>query len=209
MPLSYTEIFESFPPDLRLPIARLVDKLREELGVTRSDFEDLKEIVRDLAEAQKRTEARVEELAEAQKRTEDEFRAFRRDFASQLGGLGARWGLQTEGSFRQGMRAILREVGFATEQFVEYDAEGEVFGDPDQVELDIVIKNGRVLVVEIKSSLSRADINYFDRKVAFYIRKTDRRVDRKLAITPYADDRAKERARQLGIEIYTDVNAVE
>lgn len=34
------------------------------------DFNELKEIVRELAEAQKRTELRVEELAEAQKRTE-------------------------------------------------------------------------------------------------------------------------------------------
>src|SRR4030066_795337 len=35
--------------------------------VKTSDFNELKEIVRDLAEAQKRTETRLEELAEAQK----------------------------------------------------------------------------------------------------------------------------------------------
>jgi uncharacterized phage infection (PIP) family protein YhgE len=38
--------------------------------VTRSDFNELKEVVSELAQAQKRTEQRVEELAEAQKRTE-------------------------------------------------------------------------------------------------------------------------------------------
>ena len=38
--------------------------------VRRDDFNDLKEIVRDLAEAQQRTEQRVEGLAEAQQRTE-------------------------------------------------------------------------------------------------------------------------------------------
>jgi hypothetical protein len=36
----------------------------------RTDFEELKTIVRELAQAQARTEARVEELAEAQQRTE-------------------------------------------------------------------------------------------------------------------------------------------
>lgn len=38
--------------------------------VKTSDFNELKEIVRDLGEAQKRTEQRMDELAEAQKRTE-------------------------------------------------------------------------------------------------------------------------------------------
>jgi len=38
--------------------------------VKASDFCELKEIVRDLAKAQQRTEARVEELAKAQQRTE-------------------------------------------------------------------------------------------------------------------------------------------
>ena len=38
--------------------------------VTKDEFKDLKLIVEELAEAQKRTEQRVEELAEAQKRTE-------------------------------------------------------------------------------------------------------------------------------------------
>lgn len=54
-------------------------KLAEVLGmvyhdlqntVTKTEFGELKDIVKDLGEAQKRTESRVEELAEAQKRTE-------------------------------------------------------------------------------------------------------------------------------------------
>ncbi|MEW6298609.1 MAG: hypothetical protein AB1671_12810 [Thermodesulfobacteriota bacterium] len=72
--MPYTEIIEEFPPELRRPIARLVDALKEELGVRRTDFEELKAVVRELAEAQKelaqaqrRTELRVEELAQAQK----------------------------------------------------------------------------------------------------------------------------------------------
>jgi hypothetical protein len=37
----------------------------------------------------------------------------------------------------------------------------EVFGRPDQVELDIIIKNGDVILCEIKSSMSKADIYSF------------------------------------------------
>lgn len=164
--MAYAEIFAEFPPELRLPVARLVDMLRDELHISRTDFEELKAIVRDLAQVQQRTEVRVgslkgavQRLAEAQQRTElrveelggavqqlaEQHRLFRYSFGSQPGGLGARWDLQTEEAFRQGMREILREVGFTAEHFLNYDAAGEVFGHPDQVELDVVIQNGKVL----------------------------------------------------------------
>ena len=41
-----------------------------EQAVTKTDFSELKEIVRDLAQAQQRTEQRMEELTQAQQRTE-------------------------------------------------------------------------------------------------------------------------------------------
>ena len=239
--MSYAEVFEAFPSELRLPIARLVDALKAEFEVPRTDFADLKVAVQDLAEAQARTEVRmgelvtaqartearmeelataqtrtearldrlavvVEELAQAQARTQDEVTLFRRTFLSQIGGLGARCGLQTEEAFRHGMRTILAEVGFTAERFLTWDAVGEVFGHPEQVELDIVVQNGKVIVIEIKSSLDRANTYLFDRKVEFYTRHTGRQVDRKVVIASYADERAKEVAMRLGIEVCTDVN---
>lgn len=119
-------------------------------------------------------------------------------------GWGARWGLQTEEAFRQGIRAILEEVGFTTERFLTWDGVGEVFGHPDQVELDVVIRNGAVIVVEIKSSLDRANAYLFDRKVAFYARQTGRQVARKVVVAPYADARAQEVAARLGTEVCTE-----
>lgn len=290
--MAYAEIFAEFPPELRLPIARLVDTLRDELRISRTDFEELKAIVRDLAQAQQRTEVRLEELAQAQQQTDthvrelaqaqqrtegrignlegavqrlaqaqqqtdihvrelaqaqqrtegrvenlegavqrlaeaqqrtelrveemggavqqlaEQHRLFRYSFDSQLGGLGARWGLQTEEAFRQGMREIIREVGFTAERFLDYDAAGEVFGHPDQVELDVIIQNGKVMVVEIKPSLDGGNTYLFDRKVAFYTRKVGRPVDRKLIVTPYADNRAKEVGLRLGVEICTDITTL-
>ncbi len=213
--MALAEVLEEFPSELRLPLVRLVDELKAEFVVRRVDFEDLKTIVRDLArsqqelaEAQKRTEHEVKELAEAQKRTENELILFRRTFTAQIGGLGARWGMQTEESFRQGMRAILQEVGFTTERFLDYDKDGEVFGTPDQVEVDVVIQNGKVFVLEIKSSVSKADVASFDRKVSYYARKSGRTVTRKLIITPYLDHRAQEISQRLGMEVCTDVNAL-
>lgn len=219
MPLSYAEIFESFPAELRLPIARLVDTFKEEFSVTRSDFEGLKESVQKLAEAQTRTEIQVEKLAEAQKHTEMQVaklagavedltqtqKQFRRTFDMQVGALGARWGLHAEEAFRQGMRSILQEVGFTTERFLEYDAAGKVFGRPDQIELDVVVKDGKRIVVEIKSSLDRGGTHIFHNKVAFYTIKTGQEVDRKLIIAPHVEEGAQELATALGIEICTDI----
>jgi hypothetical protein len=64
--MAYAEIFAELPQELRLPIARLMDTLRDELSVGRADFDELKAIVWDLAQAQARTEVRLEELAQAQ-----------------------------------------------------------------------------------------------------------------------------------------------
>ncbi|MCS6926025.1 MAG: hypothetical protein NZ578_09005, partial [Candidatus Binatia bacterium] len=68
--MAITEILERFPAELQSPVARLIEALREEFGVRRADFDELRAVVRELAEAQKRTEQRVEQLAEAQRRTE-------------------------------------------------------------------------------------------------------------------------------------------
>jgi uncharacterized protein YukE len=57
-------------PTVREEIVKIVDARVRETHVTREDFSELKGIVAELAQAQKRTEQRVEELAQAQKRTE-------------------------------------------------------------------------------------------------------------------------------------------
>lgn len=57
-------------PAIKQEIIRIVDTRIKEAHVTKEDFSELKSIVKDLANAQKRTEVKVEELAEAQKRTE-------------------------------------------------------------------------------------------------------------------------------------------
>jgi len=249
--MSLAEILKSFPPEQQPAIALLAETLREEYRAKTSDFDDVKAVVRDLAEAQKRTESRIEELAqaqlalaEAQKRTElrveelaqaqkrtearveelaqnlatltyavqrneSALERFHRTFEAKIGGLGARWGLQTEESFREGMRAILQEVGFTVERFWDLDTTGEVFGIPDQVELDAIIKNGKVIVVEIKSSLDKGAVYQFARKAEFYARKTGRHVDRKLIVTPYADPGAQDVATKLGVEVCTDVHSLQ
>jgi uncharacterized protein YukE len=79
--MSLVAIARRLPQDLQLPMLEFAEaigeELRAQLAVRREDFEVLQAAVRELAEAQKRTEERLDrleavvaELAEAQKRTE-------------------------------------------------------------------------------------------------------------------------------------------
>lgn len=100
----------------------------------------------------------------------------------------------------------------------EFDDEGEVFGKPDQVEIDMIIKNGLLILCEIKSSIDKAGMYIFDRKVTFYEKRHNRKVDqakpaafsdRKLVICPMVDDRAKPVAQKLGVELCSYADSVE
>ncbi len=68
----YYDLKETMDDAAAKKIATYLGKVYDEVRhtVKSSDFNELKEIVRDLAEAQKHTETRMEELAEAQQRTE-------------------------------------------------------------------------------------------------------------------------------------------
>jgi len=122
-----------------------------------------------------------------------------------FGAIGARWGLDTERSFREALAGILeKSFGVAVVNVNEFDEEGTVFGHPEQVELDVVIYNGTLILIEIKSSFSKADIYIFERKVRFYERRHGRKAQRRIAISPMIDPRAREAGKQLGMELYAD-----
>ncbi|BAP54725.1 hypothetical protein THII_0428 [Thioploca ingrica] len=122
-----------------------------------------------------------------------------------IGALGARWGIQSENTFRHALAAILeKSFNVKVINVNEYDDEGTVFGRPDQVELDVIIKNGLLIICEIKSSVSKSDMYTFERKVRFYEKRHQRQANRMLVISPMIDARAQPIAQQLGIEVYTD-----
>ncbi|NJO14829.1 MAG: DUF3782 domain-containing protein [Thioploca sp.] len=124
--------------------------------------------------------------------------------------LGARWGIKSESAFRNALVGIL-ETSFAVQvlNITDYDDEGKVFGRPDRIELDVIIKNGLLIICELKSSMSRSDMYTFERKVRFYEQRHQRQANRMLVISPMVDARAEKVAKQLGIEVYSDSMDVE
>ncbi|MFP3239095.1 MAG: DUF3782 domain-containing protein, partial [Caldivirga sp.] len=91
-----------------------------------------------------------------------------------LNALGARWGVFSEDAFRSGVRELLKDAGYTVDRWVYYDDKGYVYGYPSEVELDIVIKDGRTLAVEITSALKRGDLQQIRRKVELFSTVTGR-----------------------------------
>ena len=138
------EVIDSFPNELQSPMLEFWGAVKESLGVKKEDFTELKNVVFDLAEAQKRTEIKVEELAEAQKRTEIKveelanaqkntelaLKDLARTVEFKIGGLGRKWGVESERSFRNGLTTILSDTGYEVLNYIVRDTEGFVFGHP-------------------------------------------------------------------------------
>ena len=150
------------------------------------------------------------ETREKFNRVHEEIMAQAKKHDRAIGALSARWGLQSESAFRKALAGIL-EKSFQVEvlNINEYDEEGEVFGRPDQVELDILIKNGLLLICELKSSIDKAGIYIFERKARFYEKRHQRKADRLIVVSPMIDPRALKVAEKLGIETYWDSSEVE
>jgi hypothetical protein len=123
-----------------------------------------------------------------------------------ISALGARWGLMAEDAFREGLRGLLeKELRFKVERWRVYDNAGIVFGYPSEVEVDIAVSDGKLILIEVSSHVKASDVLQFKRKAELYEKVTGRKPDRLIIVTPYIDEKALEAARQLGVEAYTKV----
>jgi len=168
------EVFESRQAQV---LAQVITDAYSELVKT-SDFNELKEIVGELAEAQKRTELRVEELAqaqkelaEAQKRTEESLQSLiheHQETRRQLGGLARTvgYGLENQ-AYKSLPRLLERDFGIVVTEGLKRrwvrDNEGE------EIEVNIIGEGERdgkkiTIVGECKSHLSKNKVDAFVRR---------------------------------------------
>ncbi|CAK0781725.1 conserved hypothetical protein [Gammaproteobacteria bacterium] len=144
------------------------------------------------------------------KRIHEEIMAQAKKYERGIGALGSRWGMQSEKAFRDALAGILeKNFGVQVVNVNEYDDQGVVFGRPDQVELDVVVHNGLLLICELKSSIDKAGMYSFERKVRFYEKQHQRVANRLIVVSPMIDARARKVAEQLGIETYGDSIEIE
>lgn len=156
------------------------------------------------------SERQFKEHREEFNRVHEEIMAMTRKFDRTVGALGSRWGLCSEKAFRDALASVL-EKNFDVKvlNVTEYDDLGTVFGRPDQIELDVIVMNGLLILMELKSSISKGDMYLFERKARFYEQRHDRKANRLIVISPMIDERARKVGERLGIEMFGDSVLVE
>lgn len=150
--------------------------------------------VQELAEAQEKTEKRVQNLAEAQEKTEKTMEIGFKSLSNQITALGSRWGIYNEGTFRSTIRGLFGDMeGIRVEQ-------GE-YGDR---QVDVIIRNGEHVMLEITSRMHSKDIDKLYRSADDYLDRTG--VSPKLMVaTSYVAPRLMEKIMGLErkIEIFS------
>ncbi len=200
---------EQVHPELREVFVMLLEEMeRLKDIVTKKEFNELKAVVQELAEAQKRTEQRVNELAEAQKRTEEEIRKLtigQRHLRELIGGLTHTVGYRLEDESYKALPRLIKEdfdveiVGRLKRDFIE-------IGKDRYIEVNIWgegRKNSKeyVIIGDAKSQLKKRDIDEFIKRIN-YIKMFIKKEQINLIVTYIAPPRIQRYAKEKNIKIY-------
>ncbi|MBS7634642.1 DUF3782 domain-containing protein [Candidatus Bathyarchaeota archaeon] len=181
-------------------------RLREEQTKIWKEIEALREGQDRIWEEIARVWREIKDLREEQVKLREDMKEGFESMRRHIDALGARWGMLSESAFREGLRGLLeKEFGFKIEKWVKYDGQGLVYGYPSHIDIDVAIRDGKTVLIEVKSHVEREDVYNFRRKSEFYRIAEGREPTRLIIVTPYADEEAQETAKQLGIEVYTKV----
>jgi len=184
-------------------------KFDEILGRLEEHDRKFDEILATLAEHSRRFEEHDRKFNEILGRLEEHDRRFE-EHARMLNGLdlkiealGSRWGIFSEQAFREGMKSIVEQYfGGEVERWITDDEEGIVFGHPSKVEVDLIVKDGEHILIEIKSSIHKSDVSKLFKEGILY--EKVKGVKPKLAIiSPFVEPDAKEEAAFHGIPVFT------
>jgi len=186
--------------DLKSKIIQLL-KEDEEFRYTVAGLIGLQEILKRLDQHQQQLIKLRQDLNKLREDMIEGFKLVERHISA----LGARWGLLSEEAFREGLKGVLEDLGLKVEKWTTFDHEGKVHGYPSEVEVDVVVKDGKLMIIEVSSHIRASDIYQLKRKAELYQEKTGRKPDKLMAVTPYADKKAVEAAEKLGVEVYTRV----
>ena len=206
-------------------IKKLYDKLKEELEKRAATKDDIKQILLEIkalredfnklsAETAKQWEsinrlnAEIAKLWDSVNKLSIEIKMLREDFNRistnlmlRMEALGARWGVLSENAFREGMRYIVEKYfGGYVSRWSYHDDDGFVYGVPSIVDVDVLIKDKKHILVEIKSRIDRSDVAIFKKKAELY-KKINNVEPELVMISPYVTDSAIKLAEKLNIRI--------
>jgi hypothetical protein len=191
--------------EFRYAVAGLIglEEILKRLDRNESELVKLRE---DMVEGFKRHDAEIIKLREdMNKLREDMNRGFEL-VERHISALGSRWGIMAESAFRESLRGILeKELRLKVEKWRTYDEAGRVYGYPTVIDIDVVVRDGKIILVEVSSHIRKSDVFIFKKKSELYWEKTGMKPERLLIVTPYIDEEAVEASQKLGIEVYTRI----
>ena len=224
MPVSanFIRMLEGLQPELREVFLAFWEEIERQRTVTREEFNELKEIVRDisenlkeLAQAQRRTEERLNELSErvtqlteAQRRTEKEIEKLTKGLDSlrkEVGGLAHTVGYRLEDEAMKALPELLKRdagvevVGRLKRDYIEI-APGKY------IEVNIwgtgrINGEEYVIVGEARSQLKKGDVDEFIKKVNA-IKRYIPKEQIKILVTYQTSPIVRKYAEEKGIKIY-------
>jgi hypothetical protein len=178
-------------------------RIEEEIRRIWQEIERLRE---DMVKGFERHDREIQRLTEEMNKLREDMTKGFELVNRHISAIGARWGIMAEDAFRGGLRGILeKEFGVKVERWITIDEEGLVYGFKSVIEVDIAIKDGKTMLIEISSSVDKSKVAAFLRKAQLYETKTGIKPERLIMVTPYADEDAIEAAREVGVEVYTRV----
>ncbi|MFP3210097.1 MAG: DUF3782 domain-containing protein, partial [Thermocladium sp.] len=174
------------------------------------------ERVNDLTERLDKLTERVNELAEAQKRTEDglsrltdaigELSKEVIGLKKRMDSMGRRWGEDYEEVIKLFFKELV-EVEKIDLRYVNrftYKDEAGQFGPKGSIyEIDVLARNGRVYLIEVKSFADEDDLDWFNVKCSTVTKAFGFNDPIKLFLAVSATEEAVERAKNYGIKMLT------
>ncbi len=207
-----------------------LSKLTERVNDLTDRLDKLTERVTELAELQKRTDERldkltervndlterVNELVEAQKRTEDglskltdaigELSKEVMGLKKRMDSMGRRWGEDYEEVIKLFFKELVEveEIDLRYVNRFTYKDEAGQFGPKGSIyEIDILARNGRVYLIEVKSFADEDDLDWFNVKCSTVTKALGFKDPIKLFLAVSAAEEAVERAKNYGIKMLT------
>ena len=136
-----------------------IEKLRNDYN---RQFEAFQKRMDQFEEHLKKLDTRMDQFEEHLKKLERAVNSL----SLRVTALGARWGYDNENAVRNAIKGLLEEdFGVRVEKWEYFDEEGFVYWRPSTVEVDVVVKDAKHILIEIKSHVTKNDVAIFLKKV--------------------------------------------
>jgi hypothetical protein len=157
-------------------------------------------------ESNKRMDGIIKEI----KQLREEFAQFSKKLYDYVSAIGSRWGPKIEESIRNALSGILQKWSgqpVVIQKWKTFDKDCRVRPIPSTVEVDVVVRDTLHILCEIKAHISDGDVTKFYNTMLLYKElHKDARIEM-IIVSPDPSSEAIKLAKEIGIAVYTHLEA--